>query len=157
MRLNVDRRLAGASLVIAAGLVLIGFAATRSVSGDDVPLPEGIERITPIPEAINVPNQAPIEVDLADNYVGRIAVDGTVYETQMPTPIDPTADSAGRQIVVPAGVSFQEGTNVLKLSLGEEIGIERWDDGVHLVRVDFWPIDEGEAAAESFHWAFTSV
>lgn len=153
----VDRQLLVASLVIAAGLVLIGFAFMRSVTGSErTKLPDQIERISPLPDAITVPSRSGVVVDLADGYTGRLVVDGTAFPTQQ---LSDANREPGTQVVVPPGVVFEGGTNTLTLTLGDEVGFDEWPDGVHLIDVEYWPILDGEdsAAAGAYRWSFSIV
>lgn len=163
-RRRFDRGLLIASIVLATGIVLIGYAALSSVTGDDrTNLPEAIERISPLPDAINVPNQSPIIVDLADGHTGRLIVDGQVFEApgsgalQVGAVTATTSPEPGTQIVRQPGLTFDPGSNVLQLTPGEQIGIARWSVGLHLVTVEYWPIVDGPEQSQAYRWQFTIV
>lgn len=159
-RRRFDRGLVIASIVLATGLVLIGYAALNAVTGDErTSLPEAIERISPLPDAVNVPNQSAIVVDLADGYTGRLIVDGQVFDASGPgaLQIAATLPEPGVQVVRQPGVAFDAGTNVLQLTPGDEIGIPRWSVGLHLVTVEYWPIVAGPAESVAYRWQFTIV
>lgn len=162
-RRRVDRGLLIASLVLATGAVLVVYATLNAITGDErTKLPAAIESISPLPDAINVPNRTSIVVDLADGYVGRLIVDDQAFEApgsgalQISATIPPPPEP-GVQVVREPGLDFEPGTNRLVLVPGPQIGIERWSAGTHLVTVEFWPIVDGPDNAEIYRWQFAIV
>jgi hypothetical protein len=157
-RLAIDTKLAVASLAIAIGLVLIGWAVRRGVTGDDVSeLPDAIERIVPVPDAVQVLAQSQVVVDLEEGYEGRLSIDGLDFPTMRMEDLTDDDVEPGEQVEIPPGVVFEPGNDTLTFTPGPGIEIERFDDGVHDVRVIYWPVERGEGAARSYSWSFTVV
>ena len=154
----VDPKLAVASLAIAVGIVLIGWAVLRGVTGDDVSeLPDAIERISPVPDAVQVLAQSQVVVDLAEGYEGRLRIDDVEFPTLRMENLTNDDVEPGEQVEIPAGVVFEPGNDTLTFTPGPGIEIERFDEGVHDVRVIYWPADRGEGAARSYSWTFNVV
>lgn len=147
-----------ASLAIATGLVLIGFGIARSVTGDDVTkLPPAIESISPVPDAVQVPSQTQIVVDLNTGYVGRLAIDRVNYPTVNLADFGRQDVEPGAQVDIPPGVVFEPGNATLTFTLGEEIGLDEFDPGEHTVVVVYWRQLLGENTARSYTWTFNVV
>ena len=157
-RRRIDPKLAVASLAIAVGMVLIGWAILRGVTGDDVSqLPAAIERISPVPDAVQVLAQSQVVVDLAEGYEGRLQIDDVEFPTLRMENLTNDDVDPGEQVEIPAGVVFEPGNDTLTFTPGPGIDIERFDDGIHNVRVIYWPADRGEGAARSYSWTFNVV
>jgi hypothetical protein len=154
----IDRKLAVASLAIAIGLVLIGWAAVRGVTGDDVSqLPDAVERISPVPDAVQVLAQTQVVADLAEGFEGRLRLDDIDFPTQRMEDLTNDQVEPGEQVEIPPGVVFEPGNDTLTFTPGPGIEIERFDDGIHRATVIYWPIEDGEGAARSYSWTFTVV
>lgn len=166
-RKPIDIKLVIVSLVIAFGLVLIGYGVLSGVTGDDVTnLPAAIESIDPRPDAVQVPSQTTIVVDMEPGYTGRLVIDGVAYETYDPNrSVDAEVDDApspGEQVDVPAGVVYDAGRATLTFTPGEDVGFDEFRVGNHTVRVLFWKLEdevEGEppSRVQSYNWAFNIV
>jgi hypothetical protein len=155
---RIDGKLAGASVAIAVGLVLIGYAVARSVTGDEVThLPAAIERISPVPDAVQVLAQSQVVVDLAEGFEGRMTVDGVEFPTQRMEDLTNDNVEPGTQVEIPPGVVLEPGNDTLTFTPGPGIDVEKFDDGVHRVTVIYWPTERGEGAARSYSWSFTVV
>jgi hypothetical protein len=154
-----DPKLAVASLAIASGLVLIGWGVMRSVTGDEVTkLPGAIESIDPVPDAVQVPSQTAIVVDLAEGYTGRLVIDGVAYETVARSGLLAAEPEPGTQVDVPAGVLFDDGNDTLTFSPGDEVGFDEFAEGNHQVQVIYWKLIDGEGpTARSYIWTFHVV
>lgn len=155
-RRRFDRSLALVSLVIAVGLVLIGYAFVRSVSSDEQNrLPDEIERVTPVPDAVQVLAQTQVIVDLEEGYEGRLTIDGVEFETQR-LGGRPSGEPAepGTQVEVPPGVIFEPGNATLTFTPGPGVGFDRFSEGNHIARVTYWSVEQGEGTARSFTWTF---
>jgi hypothetical protein len=154
----VDRKLAMASLAISVGLVLIGWAVVRGVTGEDVSrLPEAIESIVPVPDAVQVLAQSQVVVDLAEDYEGRLRIDGVDFPTLRLENLTDDDVEPGDQVEIPAGVVFEPGNDTLTFTPGPGLEIDSFDEGVHRVTVIYWPVERGEGAARSYSWAFNVV
>ena len=91
-----------ASLAIAVGLVLIGWAVVRGVTGDDVSeLPDAIEQIAPVPDAVQVLAQSQVIVDLAEGYEGRLPIDGVEFPTMRLEDLTNDDVEPGEQVEIP--------------------------------------------------------
>ena len=158
-RRRPDPKLALASLAIAFGLVLIGYGLVRSVTGDEVTnLPSAIEAISPVPDAVQVPAQTEILVDLEATYAGRLTIDGVDFETVDISTLANEGVEPGAQVDVPAGrVVFDPGNATLRFTPAEGTAIERFAEGNHTVRVTYWPIELGPAHAKDYTWTFHVV
>lgn len=154
-----DPRLAVASVAIAVGLVLVGLSLRYAVTGDEVTkLPDAIEAITPVPDAVQVPSQTEIVVDLADGYTGELRIDGVDYPTIDRRDLLATEPEPGTQVDVPAGVVFDPGSNTLTFHAGEEVGFDEFGVGNHQVSVIYWKIVDGPGpGGRSYHWTFNVV
>ena len=157
-RAGIDGKLAVASLAISVGLVLIGWAVVRGVTGDDVSeLPEAIERIAPVPDAVQVLAQSQVVVDLEEGYEGRLRIDGVDFPTLRMEDLTNDDVEPGEQVEIPAGVVFEPGNDTLTFTPGPGIEIETFDEGAHQVTVLYWQVERGEGAARSYSWTFNVV
>jgi hypothetical protein len=153
-----DRKLAVASLAIAIGLVLIGWAVVRGVTGDDVSqLPDAVERISPVPDAVQVLAQTQVVADLAEGFEGRLRIDDIDFPTQRMEDLTDDQVQPGEQVEIPPGVVFEPGNDTLTFTPGPGIEIERFDEGIHRATVLYWPVERGEGAARSYSWTFNVV
>jgi hypothetical protein len=157
-RRRVDPKLLVASLVIAIGLVLIGYALLRAVTGDEAAnLPPAVEEVTPSPAAIQVPQQSQVVADLKAGYEGRLVIDGVQLPTIRLDQLGSVDIEPGEQIDVPPGVLYEPGNATLTYTPSENAPIERFESGPHTVTVIYWLSEQGPSRARSFTWTFTSV
>jgi hypothetical protein len=157
-RRRIDPKLLAASLVIAVGLVLIGYALLRAVTGDEAAnLPPAVEEVTPTPSAIQVPQQSQIVADLKAGYEGRLVIDGVQLPTIRLDQLGSVDIKPGEQIDVPPGVLYEPGNATLTYTPSENAPIERFESGPHTVTVIYWLSEQGPSRARSFTWTFTSV
>ncbi len=156
---RVDRGLLAASLVIAVGAALMVRGLAVGITGDDrVRLPDLIEEVDPVPEAVQVPNQTRIFVDLATGYTGVLVVDDVEIET-----VD-IQDVPGRELLepgdqvdLPSVTVFEGGNHTLTFEPNDSAPITELTTGVHRVQVIYWEIEIGRQSAKSFGWTFTAV
>ena len=147
-----------ASLAIAIGLVLIGWAIVSGVTGDEVTkLPDAIEQTAPVPDAVQVLAQSQVIVDLAEGYEGRLIVDGVEFPTMRLEELTNDNVEPGEQVEIPAGVVFEPGNDTLTFTPGPDIEITRFSEGGHTVRVVYWRASVGEQEARSYTWTFNVV
>ena len=155
---RVDPKLLAASLVIAVGLVLIGYALLRAVTGDEVAeLPAAVEEVTPTPSAIQVPQQSQVVADLEAGYEGRLVIDGVQLPTVRLDQLGSVDVEPGEQIDVPPGVIYEPGNATLTYTPAQNAPIERFDSGSHTVTVIYWLSAQGPSRARSFSWSFAAV
>lgn len=160
-RRRLDRGLLAASLVIAAGLVLIIYGFTSAVTGNDgIDRPEAIESVQPVENAIQVLQQDQIIVDLQAGFEGRLVVDGIELPTTVigQSDVDPNEQPApGQQIDLPTTAVFDPGNAVLSFQPVEGALIESFTEGEHEVTVFFWAIEDGPQQARAYTWTFDVV
>lgn len=160
-RRRLDRGLLAASLVIAAGLVLIIYGFTSAVTGNDgIDRPEAIESIQPVENAIQVLQQDQIVVDLQPGFEARLVVDGVELPTTIigQSEVDPNAQpEPGQQIDLPTTAVFDPGNAVLSFQPVEGALIESFSEGEHEVTVFFWPIEDGPQQARAYTWTFNVI
>jgi hypothetical protein len=155
---RLDKKLLLASLLIAFGLVLIGVAVSRSVTGNEAAhLPAAIEDITPAFDAVQAPQQTAVIADLATGYEGRLIIDGVALPTIRADAVGNQDVEPGAQVKTPAGVRYEPGNATLTFTPGDGQAIKNFDAGVHNVTVIYWKIIEGEQTARSYNWSFTTV
>ena len=157
-RRRVDRVLLVASMAIAAGLVVIGFGVVVSVTGDErSPLPDQIESVSPVPDAVQVLSQSSIEVDLESGYTGVLVVDGTELETVNLDELGSVTVEPGKQVDVPPTTVYEPGNATLTFTPSEGAEIQELESGVHEVSVVYWRIVDGRQRADTYRWTFNVV
>jgi hypothetical protein len=153
----IDPKLLVASLAIAVGVVLIGYGLAQSVTGDEATdLPAAIESISPVPDAVQVPQQTQVLVDLETGFTGRLVIDDIELETvalgEGPVDVEP-----GQQIELGPGVVYEPGNATLTFTPGGASAIESFEPGQHLATVIYWDLKLGEEEARSYSWTFQVV
>ena len=157
-RRRVDPKLLAASIAIAVGIVLIGVALVRSVTGDEAAdLPGAIETVLPVPSAVQVPQQSQVVVDLESGYEGRLVIDDVALDTVRLDELGSIDVEPGEQVDVPPGAVFEPGNATLTYTPAEGAPVERFAPGNHVVTVIFWLAEEGPSRARSYSWSFTAV
>lgn len=153
---RIDKGLLVASLAIAVGLLLVIRGLAVGITGDDrVRLPELIEEVEPVPEAVQVLNQSRVFVDLETGYTGVLVVDGVEIETVDIQ--DFATQEAGEQVELPPVTIFEGGNNTLTFVPNDDAPITEFTSGLHRVEVIYWDIEVGRQRARSFTWTFTVV
>ena len=101
-------------------MVLIGFALTTAVTGNEAAhLPAAVEELTPVFDAMQVPQQATVIADLADGYEGRLIVDGVELPTIRQDEIGNIDIKPGEQVTVPPGAVYEPGNATLTFTPGD--------------------------------------
>jgi hypothetical protein len=158
---RVDRGLLIASLVIAFGLVLVIFALTTALTGDDgINRPEAIESVQPVENAVQVLQQERVVVDLLPGYEARLVIDGIELPTTVigQSDVDPFERPApGEQVNLPTTAVFDPGNAVISFQPVEGALIESFGEGIHEVRVIYWRIADGPEQALSYRWEFNVI
>jgi hypothetical protein len=155
---RLDKKLLAASAAIAFGLVLIGYALTTAVTGDEAAnRPAAVEELTPAFDAIQVPQQTTVIADLAEGYEGVMTIDGIELPTIRQDQIGDIDVEPGEQVTVPPGAIFEPGNATLSFTPGDGQAIDNFDAGRHTVTVIYWTPLEGSGAARSYTWSFTTV
>lgn len=154
-RRRIDRGLLIASLAIATGIVIAVWGVFGAVTGTDrFALPDGLERVDPVPDAIQVLPQTAVFVDLEQGYTGVLVVDGVELETINLDQIGAIDVEPGRQVDLPPVTVFEPGNATLTFTPSRGAVVERFGTGLHTVTVVFWRLDEGRDFARSYSWTF---
>jgi hypothetical protein len=158
-RRRLDKTQLALSFLIAVGLVFVGWGLAVSITGDDrANLPDTVEAVDPVPEAVQVLNQTRVYVDLASGYTGVLVIDGI----ELPTvDIEDLAEQftaePGQQIELPATTIYEAGNSTLTFTPSDEALVTGFDSGLHRAQVIYWKVDEGRQRPRSFSWTFTVV
>lgn len=154
-RRRVDKGLLAASLVIAAGLVLIAWGMISAVTGDEgVDRPDEIESVFPVENATQVLQQTNVRVDLEAGYGAELEIDGVLLPT---TRLGEVEAEPGEQVNLPPTAVFDAGNSVISFQPVDGAPIEEFSEGRHQVRVIFWNIEDGREYARSYVWSFDVV
>ena len=142
------------SVVIASGLVLVGWGVNSSVTGRDaLDLPEQIESVDPIRGSVRVPAQSKVFVDLLPGYTGVLVIDGLEIESVSLDDLNVNA-KPGQQISLPNTTIYEPGNATLTYTPVEGAPIEEFTQGRHEAKVIFWKLTEGRTTARSYSWDF---
>jgi hypothetical protein len=142
------------SVVIASGLVLVGWGVSSSVTGREaLDLPDKIESIDPIRGSVRVPAQSKVFVDLLPGYTGVLVIDGLEIESVSLDELNVNA-KPGQQVTLPNTTIYEPGNATLTFTPTEGAPIEEFTQGRHQVSVIYWKITDGRSAARSYTWEF---
>lgn len=156
-----DRGLFVASLAIAAGLLIVGYGVIVSVTGDEATdLPDEIESISPVPDAVQTLSQSNVVVDLVDLHEGVLVIDGVEIETVNLGELEGVGAvevEPGRQVELPPVTVYDPGNATLTYTPTEGGPIDEFETGLHRVQVLYWRADQGRQRASSYTWTFNVV
>ncbi len=142
------------SVVIASGLVLVGWGVSSSVTGREaLDLPDKIESVDPIRGSVRVPAQSKVFVDLLAGYTGVLVIDGLEIESVSLDELNVNA-KPGQQVTLPNTTIFEPGNATLTFTPTEGAPIEEFTQGRHQVTVIYWKIIDGRSASRSYTWEF---
>jgi len=145
-------------LVLLVGILLVVRGLLVGITGDDrADLPQFIQSVTPVPEAVQVPNQSNVFVDLASGFTGVLVIDGVELETVNVDELGQTDVEPGQQVELPPVTRFEPGNNTLTFTPNESAAVTQFEDGEHTAEVVYWRIEDGRQFARTFTWTFTVV
>lgn len=154
-RRRVDRTLLLICAVIALGTVLVIRGVLTGVTGDDrIKLPDQVESVVPVPDAVQALSQTNIFVDLATSYTGVLVIDGVEIPT---VNVAELQASPGEQVDLPPVTIFEPGNATLTFTPSEDGVIDEFASGPHQVTLVYWRADEGRERARTFTWTFNVV
>jgi hypothetical protein len=157
-RRRIDRGLLLASAGIAVGLVLVGLGFIVSVTGDEATnLPDEIEGIAPVPDAVQVLSQTSVFVDLLAGYTGVLTIDDVEIATVDLGEIDSSTVEPGQQVDIPSATVYEPGNATLTYTPSEGAPIETFEPGLHRAQVTYWRIEEGRSRAGLYVWTFNVI
>ena len=158
---SFDRGLFIASMVIAAGLLLIVYGFTTALTGDDgIDRPEAIESVQPVENAIQVLQQERIVVDLQSGYEAVLIIDRIELPTTVigQSDVDPAVQAEpGQQIDLPTTAVFDPGNAVISFQPVDGALIESLEEGTREATVRFWKIEDGPQQAREYSWTFEVI
>lgn len=157
-RRRVDKGLLALSLLIAIGLVLVVRGVAVSITGDDrANLPDTIESVEPVPEAVQVLNQTHVFVDLVAGHTGVLVIDGFELETVNIDDVVSADAEPGSQVDLPDTTVYEPGNATLTFAPNDNAPVTGFDTGVHQAQVIYWKVEEGRQRARSYSWTFNVV
>ncbi len=159
-RRKLDWGLIAACLVIAGGLVAIGWGVSSAITGSDgIDRPDAIEDLAPVENAQQAFQQEQIMVDLQFGYDAVLVVDGIELPTERIGQFsgDLSPANAGAQVSAPPTAVFDPGNSIITFRPSDKALIESYSEGRHAVQVIFWKTDEGRENARSYRWSFDVV
>jgi hypothetical protein len=127
---------------IAIGLLVVGclvgvtwgFGSAKNQTAGQ--LPKSIEAVSPVDNALTVPGQSTISVDMKFGFDAALVIDGVEI------PRDQTV--------------YDAGTAVLRFTPGPEKDLKLLPGGVRRVMVIYWPLSgTQEANGQIYQWTFT--
>jgi hypothetical protein len=157
-RRRVDKTLLIVSVLVAVGLALVVRGLLVGITGDErANLPDLVERVDPVPDAVQTLSQSNIFVDLATGYTGVLVIDGVEIETVNVDELRSLTVEPGQQIDLPPVTIYEPGNATLTFTPTEDAAVSKLTSGEHQAKVIYWRVDEGRQRARSFTWTFTVV
>lgn len=154
-RRRFDKGLLVASLVIAGGVILIGWGMMSAVTGDEgADRPDEIESLFPVENATQVLQQTNVRVDFESGYEAELEIDGVLLPTSR---LGEVEVEPGEQLNLPPAALFDAGNSVISFQPVDGAPIESFEEGRHQVRVIFWKTEDGRDFARSYVWSFNVV
>ncbi len=157
---KLDWGLIVACLVIALGLVAIGWGVTSAITGSDgINRPDVIEELSPVENAQQVFQQEQIMVDLLFGYEAVLVVDGIELPTERIGEFsgDLSPEAAGVQVSTPPTAVFDPGNSIITFRPSDDALIQSYAEGRHSAQVIYWKLEEGRESARSYRWSFEVV
>ena len=153
-----DRSVLIVTAIVALGFVLMIRGVLVGVTGDDrTSIPDAIEALNPVPDAVQVLSQTSVFVDLAPNHTGEFVIDGIAIETVNVEDFGSLAIEPGQQVELPSVTIYEPGNATLTFTPGSTAAIEEFAEGEHQVVLRYWLIEDGPQRARTFTWTFNVV
>jgi hypothetical protein len=161
-RLDGRRVLVSLLVVVALGLIALGFASGETGDPTLAITDPAIETVFPLPDSPVVPPQTQIVADLAAGYRGELKLDGQLLSTQdlQPAVVLPGEEPLATLPPNTADVTFDAALGTLTFTPREGTSVDEFlvdgqlPSGQHVVTVTYWPEDEGRESARTFSWRF---
>jgi hypothetical protein len=155
-RRRVDKSVLLVSLVIGFGLFLVIRGLSVGISSEEQnPLPDVVEEVDPVPEAVQVPNQTRVFADLDTGYTGVFVIDGIEIETVAIRDLAEEQQAGpGVQLELPPVTIYEGGNNTLTFVPNDAAPITEFETGLHRVRLIYWDEEVGRQSAKSYSWTF---
>lgn len=145
-------------VALLVGFILVVRGVLVGITGDEqANLPEFIEAVEPVPDAVQAPNQSNVFVDLAPGFTGVLVIDGIEIETVDIGQLGEIDVEPGQQVDVPPVTRFEPGNSTLTFTPSPGAPITEFEDGEHTVDVVYWRIEDGRQFARTFTWSFNVV
>ncbi len=155
---RLDNVVVIACFFLAIGVAFVARGLLVGVTGDDrSPLPANIEQVNPVPEAVQALSQTQVFADLADNFTGAFSIDGADIETVSIRDVASDNPQPGQQTSLPPVTIFEPGNATLTFVPSSGAPIESFSQGVHIVVLRYWNVEEGENTARTYTWTFNVV
>jgi hypothetical protein len=155
---RLDKVVVIACFFLALGVAFVTRGLLVSVTGDDrSPLPANIERVNPVPEAVQALSQTQVFADLADSFTGTFSIDGIDIDTVSIRDVATDNPRPGQQTSLPPVTIFEPGNATLTFVPSSGAPIESFGQGVHTVVLRYWNVADGENTARTYTWTFNVV
>jgi hypothetical protein len=158
LRARLDKPMVLVLLLLGVGALLVVRGLLVGITGEErSDLPVSIESVDPVPEAVQVPNQTSVFVDLVTGYTGVFVIDDIEIETMNIDDLGRVDVEPGEQIELPPITIFEPGNATLTFTPGAAAPIAEFVDGEHTVELVYWRVEDGRQRARSFTWTFNVV
>jgi hypothetical protein len=157
-RRHLDKTLVIMIAVLGVGIALVARGVLVSITGDARSnLPELIEQLEPVPEAVQVVSQSNVFVDLASGYTGVLVIDGVEIETVSVEDVGDIQVQPGQQIDLPSVTIYEPGNATLTFAPSQDAAITQFSEGQHTAQVIYWKVDESRLRSRSYTWTFQVI
>jgi hypothetical protein len=158
LRARLDKTMVFMLVLLGVGVLLVVRGLLVGITGEErSDLPAYIESVDPVPEAVQVPNQSRVFVDLVPGYTGVFVIDDIEIETRNIVDLGRVDVEPGEQIELPPVTIFEPGNATLTFTPGAAAPITEFVDGEHTVELVYWRVEDGRQRARSFTWTFNVV
>jgi len=155
---RIDWTVVLACFVLTAGAAVLVGGVLAGVTGDErAGLPEAIESVNPVPEAVQTLSQSSVFVDLRPEHYGRLTIDGIEIETVNIDDVVRGPATPGSQVDLPKVTIYEPGNATLTFTPSAGAPIERFTTGRHTVKLTYWPLIDGPTAARTYTWTFDVI